>query len=57
MDNYEPHAIEKKWQQVWDEAGAFVTPNPDDPARRRPAKATCSRCSRTPRASCTWGTS
>ena len=32
MDNYEPHAIEKKWQQVWDEAGAFVTANPDDPA-------------------------
>ncbi len=32
MDSYEPHAIERKWQQVWDEAGAFVTPNPADPA-------------------------
>jgi leucyl-tRNA synthetase len=30
MDSYEPHAIERKWQQVWEEAGAFVTPNPDD---------------------------
>jgi leucyl-tRNA synthetase len=32
VSSYEPHAIERKWQQVWDEAGAFVTPNPDDPA-------------------------
>jgi leucyl-tRNA synthetase len=32
MDAYDAHAIERKWQQVWDEAGAFVTPNPDDPA-------------------------
>ncbi|HWE80052.1 MAG TPA: class I tRNA ligase family protein, partial [Gaiellaceae bacterium] len=32
MDNYDPHAIERKWQQVWDEAGAFTTPNPTDPA-------------------------
>ena len=31
MDTYEPHTIERKWQQVWEEAGAFVTPNPDDP--------------------------
>ncbi len=29
MESYEPHAIERKWQQVWDEADAFVTPNPD----------------------------
>jgi leucyl-tRNA synthetase len=29
MDNYEPHVIESKWQQVWDEAGAFVTANPN----------------------------
>src|SRR5262245_51160261 len=39
MDTYEPHAIERKWQQVWDEAGAFVTPNPAEPgaaAERRP---------------------
>ena len=33
MDNYDPQAIERKWQQVWEEAAAFVTPNPgpDDP--------------------------
>ena len=30
MERYDPHAIERKWQAVWDEAGAFVTPNPDD---------------------------
>jgi len=28
MDTYDPHAIERKWQQVWDEAGAFHVPNP-----------------------------
>jgi leucyl-tRNA synthetase len=32
MDAYDPHAIEPKWQRAWDEAAAFVTPNPDDPA-------------------------
>ncbi|MGZ4387897.1 MAG: leucine--tRNA ligase [Gaiellaceae bacterium] len=32
MDTYDPSAIEAKWQQVWDEAGAFVVRNPDDPA-------------------------
>jgi leucyl-tRNA synthetase len=31
MDSYDPHAIESKWQRLWDEAGAFVTPNPDNP--------------------------
>src|SRR3954471_18199977 len=31
MDAYDAHEIERKWQQVWDEAGAFTTPNPDDP--------------------------
>ena len=31
MDTYDPQAIEAKWQKVWDEAGAFVTPNPADP--------------------------
>src|SRR5579871_6905123 len=35
MDNYEPHAIERKWQQVWDEAGAFVTANPNGEADTR----------------------
>jgi leucyl-tRNA synthetase len=33
MDAYEPQAIETKWQQVWEDEGAFHTPNagPDDP--------------------------
>ena len=58
MDSYDPHAIERKWQQVWDEAGAFVTPNPADPAHATaPTRPTCSRCSRTRRASSTWATS
>jgi leucyl-tRNA synthetase len=39
MDTYEPHAIEKKWQQVWDEAAAFVTANPADPAVADASKA------------------
>jgi leucyl-tRNA synthetase len=33
MDNYDPHMIERKWQQAWDEAGAFTTPNPTDPGQ------------------------
>ncbi len=37
MDNYEPHAIERKWQQVWDEAGAFVTANPEGADTRKKA--------------------
>ncbi len=37
MDTYEPHAIERKWQQVWDEAGAFVTANPDGADSRKKA--------------------
>ncbi len=39
MDSYEPHAIERKWQQVWEAAGAFVTPNPEDPAHADKQKA------------------
>ncbi len=39
MTNYDPQQIERKWQQVWDEAGAFVTPNPDDPAHADRGKA------------------
>src|SRR4029079_15967287 len=39
MDAYDAHAIEKKWQQVWDEAGAFKTPNPADPAAAHVDKA------------------
>jgi leucyl-tRNA synthetase len=39
MDTYDPRAIERKWQQVWEEAGAFATPNPDDPAAADRSKA------------------
>ncbi len=39
MDAYDPQAIERKWQQVWDEADAFVTPNPADPAAAEADKA------------------
>jgi leucyl-tRNA synthetase len=39
MDAYDPHAIERKWQQVWEEAQAFVTPNPADPAAADASKA------------------
>jgi leucyl-tRNA synthetase len=28
MDAYEPHAIERKWQEVWEAEKAFETPNP-----------------------------
>ena len=28
MDAYEPHEIERKWQQVWDEARAFAVEDP-----------------------------
>jgi leucyl-tRNA synthetase len=39
LDSYDPHSIERKWQQAWDEAGAFVTPNPDDPSQAAVRKA------------------
>src|SRR5581483_1451462 len=39
VDAYDPHAIERKWQQVWQEAEAFVTPNPADAAAAGPSKA------------------
>jgi leucyl-tRNA synthetase len=29
MDRYEPHAIEAKWQRVWEDAEAFHVPNPE----------------------------
>ena len=28
MDQYDPHAIEKKWQDVWEREGAFAVQNP-----------------------------
>ena len=58
METYDPKAIEAKWQRVWEDAQAFLVPNPrarasgDDGARP-----TSSRCSRTRPASSTWGTS
>jgi leucyl-tRNA synthetase len=39
MDRYEAHEVEAKWQRVWDEAGAFTTPNPEDPAQADAGKA------------------
>jgi leucyl-tRNA synthetase len=33
MDRYDPQQIEPKWQQVWEDARAFYTPDPDDPDR------------------------
>ncbi len=39
MESYDPRSIERKWQQAWDEAGAFVTSNPEDPAHAEGRKA------------------
>jgi leucyl-tRNA synthetase len=39
LDTYDPHAIEQKWQQAWEEAGAFATANPDDAAAADRSKA------------------
>jgi leucyl-tRNA synthetase len=39
MDRYDAHEIEARWQKAWDEAGAFTTPNPPDPAHAEQAKA------------------
>ena len=50
-ERYEPQSIEPRWQTRWEEAGVFRPAA--GPARRR---STCSRCSRTPAARCTWGT-
>jgi leucyl-tRNA synthetase len=38
MEPYEPHAIEPKWQRVWEEAGAFAVPNPDPGTPPNPDK-------------------
>ena len=38
MDTYNPHAIESKWQQVWDAEGAFEVQNPEPGAPRNPLK-------------------
>ena len=39
LDTYNPHAIESKWQQVWDAEGAFEVPNPEPGAPRNPLQA------------------
>jgi len=38
MEPYDPHAIEPKWQRVWEEAGAFAVPNPDPGTPPNPDK-------------------
>jgi leucyl-tRNA synthetase len=30
-DRYDPHAVERKWQSIWDEEGTWVVPNPGQP--------------------------
>jgi leucyl-tRNA synthetase len=39
MDRYEAQEIELKWQRVWEDAGAFTTPNPADLAQADEKKA------------------
>ena len=34
MDKYDARTIEPKWQQVWEETGAFEVPNPKPGAPR-----------------------
>ena len=29
MERYDPAAVEAKWQEVWQDAEAFITPNPE----------------------------
>ena len=56
MDRYDPHSNRGKWQQVWDEAGAFARPNPE-PGARPPRQGYVLEMLPYPSASCTWGTS
>ncbi len=57
-ERYDPEAIEAKWQAVWARRGRVHGPEPRPSARRAAtARPTSSRCSRTRRASSTWGTS
>ncbi len=32
MEGYDPQAVERKWQRVWEREGAFSVPNPESPA-------------------------
>ena len=47
MDEYDAHAIEEKWQAVWEDERAFHVDEPDAGRRRRARTSTCSRCCRT----------
>jgi leucyl-tRNA synthetase len=38
MEPYDPHKIEPKWQQVWEEADAFAVPNPAPGSAHNPDK-------------------
>jgi leucyl-tRNA synthetase len=38
MDTYEPHAIERKWQAVWEAERAFEVPNPAPGTPHNPRK-------------------
>ncbi len=38
MDTYEPHAIERKWQEIWEARRAFEVPNPAPGAPHNPRK-------------------
>jgi leucyl-tRNA synthetase len=40
MRDYDPQAIEAKWQAIWDEARAFEVPNPELPITGAPTKRT-----------------
>ena len=31
MDRYDPHAIERRWQAVWEQERTWEVPNPGDP--------------------------
>ncbi len=38
MDRYDPQAIERKWQEVWERERAFYVPNPEPAELRRREK-------------------
>jgi leucyl-tRNA synthetase len=40
MDRYDPPAIERKWQQVWEDEHTFHVPNPQDAGRGDTARKT-----------------
>jgi leucyl-tRNA synthetase len=40
LERYDPEAIERKWQQVWEREGAFTVPNPTPELTREDEKKT-----------------